>query len=81
MRGVVTMPAFVSKISVQRVGPDKVRLGPKLSGTNRVAEDVGFDRRKTQNVFLMGVVGDDVGVVLLARHCTCGSQLSRWCSW
>ena len=67
MRDVVTLLAFVSDISVQRVDPDKVRLRPELSGTDRVVEDDGFDRRETrEEVFLMGVVGDDVGVVLLS---------------
>ena len=82
MRDVVTLLTFVSDISVQRVDPDRVRLGPELLGTDRVVEDDGFDRRETQDVvFLMGVVGDCVGVVLLTRRCTCGSRLSRWCLW
>ena len=47
MREVVTLLVFVSDISVQRVDPDKVRLRPELSGTERVVEDDGFDRRET----------------------------------
>jgi hypothetical protein len=67
MREVVTLLVFVSDISVQRVDPDKVRLRPELSGTDRVVEDDGFDRRETrEEVFLMAVVGDVVGVVLLS---------------
>ena len=67
MREVVTLLVFVSDISVQRVDPDKVRLRPELSGTDRVVEDDGFDRRETrEEVFLMAAVGDVVGVVLLS---------------
>jgi len=67
MREVVTLLVFVSDISVQRVDPDKVRLRPELSGTDKVVEDDGFDRRETrEDVFLMAVVGDVVGVVLLS---------------
>ena len=67
MRGVVTLLVFVSDISVQRVDPDKVRLRPELSGTDRVVEDEGFDRRETrEGGFLIGVVGGDVGVVLFS---------------
>ncbi len=66
MRDVVTLLGFVSDISVQRVDPDKVRLRPELSGTDRVVEDDGFDRRETrEGGFLIGIVGDGVGVVLL----------------
>jgi hypothetical protein len=70
MRDVVTLLAFVSDISVQRVDPDKVRFRPKRSeteGTDRVVEDDGFERRETrEEVFLIRVVGDGVGVVLLS---------------
>jgi hypothetical protein len=70
MRDVVTLLVFVSDISVQRVDPDKVRLRPELSGTegtDRVVEDDGFDRRETREAgFLIGVMGDRVGVVLLS---------------
>ena len=60
----------------QRIDPNKVRLCPKLSGTDSVVDDDGFDRRESQeNVLLTGVVGDGVGVVLLARRCTCGNRL------
>jgi hypothetical protein len=66
-REVVTLLVFVSDISVHRVDPDKVRLRPTLSGTDRVVEDDGFDRREArEGAFLIGVVGDDVGVVLLS---------------
>lgn len=67
MRDVVTLFVFVSDISVQRVDPDKVRLRPELSGTDRVVDDDGFDRRETrEGGFLIGVVGDGVGVVRLS---------------
>lgn len=63
----MTLLVFVSDISVQRVDPDKVRLRPELSGTDRVVEDDGFDRSETrEGGFLIEVVGDDVGVVLLS---------------
>jgi hypothetical protein len=66
-RGVVTLFVFVSDISVQRVDPDKVRLRPELSGTNRVVDDDGFDRRETrEGGFFIEVVGDGVGVVRLS---------------
>lgn len=64
MRDVVTLFVFVSDTSVQRVDPDKVRLRPVLSGTDRVVDDDGFDRIETrEGGFLLGVVGDGVGVV------------------
>lgn len=67
MRDVVTLFVFVSDISVQRVDPDKVRLRPELSGTDRVVVDDGFDRRETrEGGFLIGVVGDGVGVIRLS---------------
>ena len=67
MRDVVTLFVFVSDISVQCVDPDKVRLRPELSGTDRVADDDGFDRRETrEGGFLIEVVGDGVGVVRLS---------------
>ena len=67
MRDVVTLLVFVSDISVQRVDPDKVRLRPKPSGTDRVVDDDGFDRIETrEGGFLLGVVGDGVGVVRLS---------------
>lgn len=67
MRDVVTLFVFVSDISVQRVDPDKVRLRPELSGTDRVVDDDCFDRRETrEGGFLIGVVGDGVGVVRLS---------------
>lgn len=67
MRDVVTLFVFVSDISVQRVDPDKVRLRPELSGTDRVVDDDGFDRRETrEGGFLIEVVGDGVGVVRLS---------------
>jgi hypothetical protein len=70
MRDVVTLLAFVSDISVQRVDPDKVRFRPELlgtEGTDRVVEDDGFDRRETrEGGFLVGVLGDSVGVILLS---------------
>jgi hypothetical protein len=70
MRDVVTLLAFASDISVQRVDPDKVRFRPKLSeteGTDRVVEVDGFERRETrEGDFWMGVMGDGVGVVLLS---------------
>jgi len=69
MRDVVTLFAFVSvsDISVQRVDPDKVRLRPELSGTDRAVDDDGFDRRETrEGGFLIEVVGDGVGVVRLS---------------
>jgi hypothetical protein len=62
----VTLLVFVSDISVQRVDPDKVRLRPELSGTDRVVEDEGFDRRETREGGFLIEVGDDVGVVLLS---------------
>jgi hypothetical protein len=66
-RDVVTLFVFVSDISVQRVDPDKVRLRPELSGTDRVVDDDGFDRIETrEGSFLIGVVGDGVGVVRLS---------------
>jgi hypothetical protein len=66
-RDVVTLFVFVSDISEQRVDPDKVRLRPELSGTDRVVDDDGFDRRETrEGGFLIGVVGDGVGVVRLS---------------
>jgi hypothetical protein len=43
MRDVVIPFVFVSDISVQRVDPDKVRLRPELSGTDRVVDDDCFD--------------------------------------
>jgi hypothetical protein len=67
MRDVVTLFVLVSDISVQRVDPDKVRLRPELSGTDSVVDDDGFDRRETrEGGFLIGVVGDGVGVVRLS---------------
>jgi hypothetical protein len=67
MRDVVTLFVFVSDIAVQRVDPDNVRLRPKLSGTDRVVDDDGFDRIETrEGSFLLGVVGDGVGVVRLS---------------
>jgi hypothetical protein len=67
MRDVVTLFVFVSDISVQRVNPDKVRLRPELSGTDRVVDDDGFDRIETrEGGFLIEVVGDGVGVVRLS---------------
>lgn len=67
MREVVTLLVFVSDISVQRVDPDKVRLRPELSGTDKVVEDDGFDRREArEEVFWMALVGDVVGVVLIS---------------
>ena len=67
MRDVVTLFVFASDISVQRVDPDKVRLRPELSGTDKVVDDDGFDRMETrEGGFLIGVVGDGVGVVRLS---------------
>ena len=65
MRGVVTLFVFVSDISVQRVDPDKVRLRPEPSGTDRVVDDDGFDRRETREGGFLIEVGDGVGVVRL----------------
>ena len=69
MQDVVMLFAFVSvsDISMQRVDPDKVRLHPELSGTNRAVDDDGFDRREMrEGSFLIEVVGDGVGVVRLS---------------
>jgi hypothetical protein len=58
----VGLLVFASDISVLRVDPDKVRLRTELSGTERVVEDDGFDRRETREEgFFIGVVRDGGG--------------------